>query len=305
MVDGTDVGARLRRTREALSYSLADWADLVMISKSHLGNIENGKRTATDAVIAAYEQTSRSVLMKRRTLLSALAAVPTVAAATETLAPETAEFALAHGLYLGNQGNLVEAHHMYGLATMLADWTGDGATRGYIRARTATRGIYEGWTKARAMEAVNQALGISRSSRVVVEAHAALVQVHTLSGDVVSGRSAVETMARASQTESDHIRTAVFRNYLECMHGEPGHAPRVLDRFRAELEADRVWHHEALVYQGLALVRAGDRSGATLALDAVQSLGVDVRMVGMAVSHLLDEVTFESPEVDELRAFAR
>lgn len=306
MIDDTDIPATLRRSREALGISLADWARMVKSTKSYLSMVETGQRTAPDWLIEAYELTSRSVLMKRRTVIAALAAVPSIAAATETLAPETAERALAHGLYLGNQGALDEAHHMYGLATMLADWTGHGPTRGYIRARTATRGIYEGWTKARAMEAVNQALRISQESRVVVEAHAALVQVHALAGDVVSGRGAVEAMERASETEADHIRTAVFKNYLECMRGDQPHrASRILDRYRTELEADRVWHHEALVYQGLAMVRAGDRSGVTMALEAVQSLGVDVRMVGMAVQHLLDEVTFEADEIDELRAFAR
>lgn len=305
MNENAHAAVRLRETREALGYSLAEWSELVKISKSHLGNMESGKRTVTGAALAAYERTARSVLMKRRTLLSALAAVPTVAAATETLAPETAERALAHGLWLGNQGNLTEANHMYGLATMLADWSGDGPTRGYVRARTATRGVYEGWTKARALEAVNQALGISQSGRVVVEAHAALVQVHALSGDVVSGRGAVETMQRASETDADHIRTAVFENYLECMLGDPGRALHLLDRYSAELTADRVWHHEAIVYQGLAMVRAGDRDGVRVALNAVRDLGVDVRMVGMGVQHLLDVVQFEADEVSELREFAR
>lgn len=303
--DPAKVGATLRTTRESLGFGLREWAELVNVSKPYLSLIERGQRSAPAYVIEAYERVSRKVLMKRRTIVAALAAVPALAAAEEVRDPLIAERTLQYGLWLGNQGNLAEASRMYGVATTLADWVGDAPTRGYVRARIASRVVYEGCHKATAMQTVAEALSISKSSRTVVESHAALVEVHTLSRDYRSARAAGQEMLRAAATEEDHVRTAVFVNYLECMIGDPKAALKTYERYEAELAANRVWAHEAAVYRGMALVRAGDRQGVSVALAAMKGLGIDVRMVGMAVDHLLKEVDFDTDDVRELRGFAR
>jgi len=73
MMDAGDFGTALRLAREAARVSLAGMAKRAGYSKSHLGNVENGKRAATPDVVLAYErELGHSV--QRRGILSGLAA---------------------------------------------------------------------------------------------------------------------------------------------------------------------------------------------------------------------------------------
>lgn len=72
-MDAGDFGTSLRLAREAARISLAGMAKRAGYSKSHLGNVENGKRAATPDVVLAYErELGHSV--QRRGVLSGLAA---------------------------------------------------------------------------------------------------------------------------------------------------------------------------------------------------------------------------------------
>lgn len=64
------VGDLLRHSREAAGMSLGDVAAIGHVSRGHLHNVEAGRRTATPAVMAAYE---RALAMHRRHLLAAAA----------------------------------------------------------------------------------------------------------------------------------------------------------------------------------------------------------------------------------------
>ncbi|GGJ92309.1 hypothetical protein GCM10010123_22670 [Pilimelia anulata] len=101
-----------------------------------------------------------------------------------------------YGLWLGNQGQLGAAHHWYRSATALADRSGCLDTRAYTRGRAAARGLYEGWTVTRTLDTAATALALTaRPTSGGVEAHAARVQVHALTGDLRAGRRAVAAMA--------------------------------------------------------------------------------------------------------------
>lgn len=72
-MDAGDLGTALRLAREAARISLAGMAKRAGYSKSHLGNVENGKRAATPDVVLAYERELGS-RVQRRGVLSGLAA---------------------------------------------------------------------------------------------------------------------------------------------------------------------------------------------------------------------------------------
>ncbi|HZM77466.1 MAG TPA: helix-turn-helix transcriptional regulator [Candidatus Limnocylindrales bacterium] len=72
-MDAGGLGTALRLAREAARISLAGMAKRAGYSKSHLGNVENGKRAATPDVVLAYErELGHSV--QRRGVISGLAA---------------------------------------------------------------------------------------------------------------------------------------------------------------------------------------------------------------------------------------
>lgn len=60
------IGAALRQARQAAGLDLADVAALGNVSRGHLCNVEKGRRTASPAVLQAYE---KALGMHRRTLL--------------------------------------------------------------------------------------------------------------------------------------------------------------------------------------------------------------------------------------------
>jgi transcriptional regulator with XRE-family HTH domain len=72
-MDAGDLGTALRLAREAARISLAGMAKRAGYSKSHLGNVENGKRAATPDVVLAYEK-ELGATVQRRGVLSGLAA---------------------------------------------------------------------------------------------------------------------------------------------------------------------------------------------------------------------------------------
>ena len=72
-MDAGDLGTALRLAREASRISLAGMAKRAGYSKSHLGNVENGKRAATPDVVLAYEK-ELGASVQRRGVLSGLAA---------------------------------------------------------------------------------------------------------------------------------------------------------------------------------------------------------------------------------------
>jgi transcriptional regulator with XRE-family HTH domain len=72
-MDAGDAGTALRLAREAARISLAGMAKRAGYSKSHLGNVENGKRAATPDLILAYER-ELGANVQRRGVLSGMAA---------------------------------------------------------------------------------------------------------------------------------------------------------------------------------------------------------------------------------------
>jgi transcriptional regulator with XRE-family HTH domain len=69
-----DLGAQLRAAREAEGVSLSKIAARAHYSKSHLSNVESGRREPTAAVILAYAKVLGEDCMQRRGLLMAAAA---------------------------------------------------------------------------------------------------------------------------------------------------------------------------------------------------------------------------------------
>jgi transcriptional regulator with XRE-family HTH domain len=80
----SDVGTRLRLARESAGVSLSTMAARTHYGKGFLSNVENGRRTATPAVILAYEKALGDD-MDRRGLLTGLAASTVAPAAVAQL----------------------------------------------------------------------------------------------------------------------------------------------------------------------------------------------------------------------------
>ncbi|MGH3912099.1 MAG: helix-turn-helix domain-containing protein [Pseudonocardiaceae bacterium] len=229
----------------------------------------------------------------------------------------TAQLGQLYGLWLGNRGDVVSAHGWYRSAAMVADRSGDSLTRIFVRGRTLSRGIYEGYTARETMEGVDAALNISRKPCLgALEAYSALVHVHGLTEDLRSGRAAVANMQRVTDLLPDSEtrkvagpveRTASFRNYLECRVGSRRDADRAFTEVDPVLRPVPVWHADARVYYGRALVKDGDvAEGVRLALDAAKGFGQDVRVVGVGVRDVLSVIPkgYRSDQLDELKIYA-
>ncbi len=222
-----------------------------------------------------------------------------------------------YGLWLGNRGDVASARGWYRSASMVADRSGDSLTRIFVRGRALSRGIYEGYTPRETIEGVEAALSISRKPCLgALEAYSALVHVHGLTEDLRSGRAAVESMQwvtdRLPDSETRKLagpveRTASFRNYLECRVGSRRDADRAFAEADPVLRPVPLWHADAKVYYGRALVKDGDvEDGVSLVLDAAKGLCQDVRVVGVGVRDLLSVVPkgYHSDQLDELKIYA-
>jgi transcriptional regulator with XRE-family HTH domain len=219
-----------------------------------------------------------------------------------------------YGLWLGNQSQLGGAHHWYRSAGTLADRSGDVDVRSWVRGRAAARGIYEGWTVQQTINTAGQALAAtSRPTLGALEAHAAQMTVHALTGDVRQGRAAAGAMDRVAAAlpaggEDARARALAMRAFMECRFpGELDEAERVCDEAEAALAAWPTWLLETRVYRGRAMVAAGDVAGGlAYALAAVRELRHDVRVISVAVRDVCSAVPagYRSPEYDELRRHA-
>jgi transcriptional regulator with XRE-family HTH domain len=70
-----DLGATLRRAREAAGLSLAGMAKRTGFSRSHIGNAETGGRAVTPALARAYEAALGEDLNRRELLIGAVSAL--------------------------------------------------------------------------------------------------------------------------------------------------------------------------------------------------------------------------------------
>ena len=221
------------------------------------------------------------------------------------------------GLWQGNRGDRASAHISYRRAAVYADRSGDVDTEVYVRARTASRAVYEGMTVGESADGARHALALSvRPTLGALEAHSALVHVHALTGNLADGRAAVDSMRRVvdrlpdadtRRVDGPARRTASFASYLECRIGDRRSADRAWAEAEPVLRPVPVWWRDAQVYYARALVRSGDVSdGVGYALTAARAMARDVRTVGMAVRDMLDAVPagYRSDELDELRGYA-
>lgn len=221
------------------------------------------------------------------------------------------------GLWQGNQGQRASAHVSYRRAAMFANRSGDVPTEVYVRARTASRAIYEGMTAREVIDEARYALALSDAPTVgALEAHSALVHTNALAGNLAAGRAAVDNMRRVvdrlPDTETRRVdgpvaRTVSFNAFLEGRIGDRRSADRAIAEAEPVLRPIPVWWADARIYYARALVTSGDVSdGVSTALAASRGVARDVRVVGMAVRDLLGAVPagYQSDEVDELRSYA-
>lgn len=236
-----------------------------------------------------------------------------IAAGDRAAARGGALLALTYGLWLGDTGRIPTAHALYDTAAVLADRSGDRHTRALVRARAANRGIYEGWTAVQARAAIVEALTISDTGAAALEAHAAWVHLHALTGNLADGRRAVDAMQAVADTldagdgPSPNQRVASFRTYLECRAGTLRDADRAYTAAQPLLAGVPLWRADAQIYYGRALAAAGNvAEGADLALDAVRALPAPVRVLGIGVRDLLDAAgdTTRDDALHALRGYA-
>jgi transcriptional regulator with XRE-family HTH domain len=220
-----------------------------------------------------------------------------------------ARLALIYGLWLGDLGRLPSAHTLYTVAAKIADAGADTATRALVRARAANRGIYEGWSAIRTDDTITEALHLYPREAAGLEAHAARVHLAALTGDLAAGRTAVAAMNRIADTMPEpagHQRTADFACYLECRLGTMHDATRAYEHAETVLAKVPLWRVDArLAYAG-ALTRTGDhRTGAAVALEAIRSQVVPVRVLGVCVADVLHQAgTIRTDALTELAGYA-
>lgn len=224
-----------------------------------------------------------------------------------------AQLALTYGLLLADRNKVATAHGLYGTAAALADHSGDTPVRALVRARAATRGIYEGWTLKRTTNAADEALAISNTGPAALEAYGAQVHIHALTGNLSAGRTSLDAMRTVAETLASDTRpspvqrVANFAAYLHCRIGSLDVAQRAYEEAEAMLRPVPLWHADATVYMGRALVRAGAvEDGAKLALGAVRSLPFGNRILGMGVRDVLAAVPagYRGDTVVQLRMHA-
>lgn len=197
-----------------------------------------------------------------------------------------------YGLWLGNQSALGGAHHWYRSATVLADRSGDVDMMAWTRGRSAARGIYEGWTVAKTMDTAAAALAVtSRPTFGDLEAHAARVHVHALTGDIRQGRRAVADMEQVAEhlippsAGAGPAQRAVFvRAFLECRAGDPDSAEQACEQAETALAGLPTWLLETRIYRARALVASGNVCGGlAYALRTIEQVRHDVRVIAVAV----------------------
>lgn len=226
----------------------------------------------------------------------------------------TALLSLMYGLWLGDNGQVPTALGWYRTSTQLADKSRDPQARTYVRARAATRGMYEGMAPSLVRANVGEALALSSGpTHGALEAHAANVQLAALTGDLQGGRQSVAEMWRIAERlpavdgPGAAQRAASFEVYLEGRAGDLQVADRAYETAGQILSPVPLWDAEARVYHGRAMVREGDVAGGlAYALAALQPLPFISRVVRMGVSDLLSAVPvgYGSEDVDLLRAMA-
>lgn len=219
-----------------------------------------------------------------------------------------AQLTLIYGLWIADAGKMGTAHSLYATAAALADNTTDRTLQGWVRARAASRGPYEGWTVRRCEQTAAQALSLRSSGATAVEAYGTMVHLAALTGRLDMGRTAVDAMyAAADGAGLLHARAASFDNYLECRAGSLADARAAHERTAAALAEVPLWRAEARIYLGRALVAAGDvEAGAQMALDAIKACPAATRIVGIGVRDVLAAVPAGVPSqaVAALRGYA-
>lgn len=226
-----------------------------------------------------------------------------------------AHLAQLYGLWQGGVGATAAARGWYRSAAALADRSTDVVTAQYVRARAASRAVLEGYTARETVADAEHALALTAMpTEGALEARSALVHVHGLTGrtptarrEVAGMRTLVERLPGADQPGGAHQRVITFAHWVECRSGSRRSADRAWAEADPILREIPVWHSEAAVYYGRALVAAGDiHDGATLALAAVRRLPAPPRQVGVAVRDLLSVVpaAVRGDELDELRGYA-
>jgi hypothetical protein len=221
---------------------------------------------------------------------------------------------LMYGLWLGDNGKVPDALGWYRTSTVLADRSGDPDARTYIRARSATRGMYEGMSARQVHTHVGEALALSSGPTLgALEAHAAAVQLAALTGDVDAGRRSVATMWEIAEhlppTDGPGAaqRAASFQVYLEGRAGDLAAADRAYEVAEPFLRTVPLWDAEARVYHGRAMVRAGDvGGGVAYAAAALGRLTFVSRVVRLGVNDLLAAVPkdYRSGGLDALAGHA-
>lgn len=222
-----------------------------------------------------------------------------------------------YGLWLGNAAQLGGANHWYRTAGTVADRSGDTSIRVWVRARAASRGVYESWTIPQTLSVVEEALAITdRPTAGMLEAHAARVSVAAIVGDPTSGRAAVRAMADTAErlpaselhTLADPTARTLFMSaFLEARVGSLDDAEAACEQAEEALQRMPTWLTETQVYRARAMVAAGDtREGLTYALRAVQGVRHDVRVIAVAVRDVLSALPRDhrSDVADALRPYA-
>ena len=276
-----------------------------------------GTDTDWDAVAADF--TRRHVLNPGPELGHELAgqlavAQHLVAAGNRDAARGAAQLALVYALWLGDADRVPTAHALYATSAVLADRSEHRQTMALVRSRAASRGLYEGWTAARAQTAIDEALAIDAGGAAGLEAYGAQVHLAALTGRTADAERAVAAMFDLAERLPDadgpsaYRRAVSFATYVASRCGTLRDAQVAYDVAARELAAVPLWLADATVYYARAQIAAGDvTGGAECALQAMRQLGATTRILGIGVRDALSVVPLQrrgDEVIGELAAYA-
>lgn len=223
---------------------------------------------------------------------------------------DAARLSLIYGLWLAGEGNIPAGHGWCAQAAELATKSRDPETQAHVLGWSAARGVYEKWAISEAVDAAQRTLRLSPGATLgALNAHAALVHVAGLTGQVDSGRRAVWAMHDTAQALGGWVaaaRTELFGLYLEARIGDPAAAVQIFDTAE-ELTRGTAWQLDTMTYGGMAQVRSGNVvEGIRMALDGARTAGVMSHLNRVGLADLLGTVQdvrpgYRSDDLDEVR----
>lgn len=297
-----EIGAALRRAREAAGVSLSALAQHAHYSRGHLNNVECGRRAATPDIVLAYERALGADDVNRRQLLTGLAAaVVAPAVMSEALAgaftdamgerigvDEWWDRAQSYGRDYMSMGAGELSGRLVGDLVRLQQYVDDPA----VWAPSASLMTVYGKTlptndgRKGAIRWYQLAARMADRSgdlptRVWVRGRAALALAYEGAGPATAARLAEHALELSDTPSIGRLNAQLARVHTIADRGDPNATAQAMDDARREFEVSGSHEQESdfampewrfAVHESMLWSRLGDQDRAVVAQEAVDRL---------------------------------